>query len=117
MRPDHRTRDAADSRAATKLAPVCCCRRTADNGADEMPHAIQRKADVATPDLPAEGYPVSEEAVESWFRERHGRPPTERELGVIIGEMAHREATPPHRGPDADPQGWMMGPPAPATRR
>lgn len=70
-----------------------------------------------TKDLPALGYPVSEEAVEHWFRQRHGRAPTERELGAIIGEMAQREATQPHRGPDADPQGWLTFPPAPATRR
>jgi hypothetical protein len=31
--------------------------------------------------------------------------------------MAHREATPPRRGADAEQEGWAMGPPAPATRR
>jgi hypothetical protein len=68
-------------------------------------------------ELPARGYPVSEEAVEYWFFNRYGRAPAEQELGAIMGEMAKREATPPRRGPDADPQGWVTFPTAPATRR
>jgi hypothetical protein len=81
------------------------------------PTMTRGETQAATRELPALGYPVSEEAVENWFRTRHGRAPTERELGAIIGEMARREATPPHQGPDADPQGWVSGPAAPATRR
>jgi hypothetical protein len=67
-------------------------------------------------ELPAEGYPVSEEAVEYWFQSRYGRLPTEQELGAIIAKMAQREATPPHYGSDAAAQGWVVGPPAPPTR-
>jgi hypothetical protein len=49
-------------------------------------------------ELPAPGYPVSEEAVDHWFRQQHGRAPTELELGSIMGAMADRETTPrdPH---------------------
>lgn len=72
---------------------------------------------VVTRELPAEGYPIAEVAVTDWFRGRYGRAPTERELGAVMGAMAQREATPPRRGPDADPQGWAVFPPAPATRR
>ena len=69
----------------------------------------------AAMDLPAPGYPVSEEAVGHWFRQRYQRQPTEQELGAIMGEMAKREATPPHRGPDADAQGWATGPAVPVS--
>ena len=40
----------------------------------------------AAMDLPAPGYPVSEEAVGHWFRQRYQRQPTEQELGAIMGE-------------------------------
>jgi hypothetical protein len=78
--------------------------------------ATRSKARSVAPELPAPGYPVSEEAVEYWFRQHHGRAPAEQELGAIMGEMAKREATPPRRGPDADPRGWATFPAAPATR-
>jgi hypothetical protein len=68
-------------------------------------------------ELPAPGYPVAEEAVDHWFQQRYQRPPTEQEVGAIMGEMAQREATPPHRGPDAVAEGWVTGPAAPPTRR
>ncbi len=72
----------------------------------------------ATLELPATGYPISEEAAEHWFRDRYWREPTEQEIGAIIGEMAQREATPPHDGPNASAGGWVVGPSAaPATRR
>jgi hypothetical protein len=70
----------------------------------------------AAPDLPALGYPVAEDAVEHWFQQRYKRLPTEQELGAIMGEMAQREATPPHHGPNATEQGWVTGPAVPPTR-
>jgi hypothetical protein len=73
--------------------------------------------DVTACELPAQGYPIAEQAVEHWFRGRYHRAPTEQEIGAIIGRMARREATPPHRGPEAASQGWVTGPQAPVTRR
>lgn len=57
-------------------------------------------------ELPARGYPPSEEAVSNWFRARFGRDPTELALGVIIGAMEQREATKPQDASDA----WIRGP-------
>lgn len=84
-----------------------------------MARATANRAETnpAARELPAPGYPVAEQAVEHWFREQYGRSPTEQEIGAIMGAMAQREATPPHRGPDAFPQGWVTGPAAPPTRR
>jgi hypothetical protein len=81
------------------------------------PTTARGGTEAVTRELPAPGYPASEEAIENWFHDRYGRAPTERELGAIIGEMAQREATAPNRGPDAVPQGWVIGPETPATRR
>ena len=68
--------------------------------------------------LPPPGYPISEEAVTNWFRERHQREPDDREVGVIMDAMALRNATPPIEGPVPDPEGWTNTPSAPpATRR
>jgi hypothetical protein len=71
-----------------------------------------------TVELPALGYPVSEKAVNAWFRDRHGHAPTDQELGAIMGAMAEREAQSPRTGPSPLPEGWNTGPSAPpATRR
>lgn len=77
----------------------------------------QDAAPPAVTELPVEGYPVAAEAVTEWFRRRHGRLPTEQELGAIMLAMAQRETTPPVReAPHLD--GWTAyeGIPA-ATRR
>jgi regulator of protease activity HflC (stomatin/prohibitin superfamily) len=58
---------------------------------------LPRRPDGVLPELPAEGYPVSEEAVTNWFRGRYGCAPTAEELGAIINGMAQRESTPPHQ--------------------
>ena len=72
----------------------------------------------STPELPAAGYPPSEQALTDWFRRTHGREPTELEIGRIFAEMAQRDATPPHDGPHSDAEGWRVDPVAPpATRR
>jgi hypothetical protein len=84
----------------------------ANNGALEVQHSTPKPGNPrpVPAELPAPGYPVSEEAVEYWFRGRYGCAPTEQEIGAIIGAMAQREATPPRRGPDASAHGWVMGP-------
>ena len=64
----------------------------------------------AVAELPVVGYPLSEDAVSYWFQQRHGRAPTELELGAILGAMAHREATPPRYAPEAAADGWSVGP-------
>lgn len=69
-------------------------------------------------ELPAAGYPISEEAVTNWFQAQHHRMPTEAEVGEVMDAMARRDATPPVQGPRADPEGFETGPSAPpATRR
>lgn len=69
-------------------------------------------------ELPAPGYPYSQEAVRSWFRSTYSRVPSERELGALMNAMAQRDFTPPHVGPEADPHGWETTPSGPpATRR
>lgn len=60
--------------------------------------------------LPVAGYPISEDAVAHWFQNTYQRRPTDRELGAIIDAMAQREATPPHAGPNSEPEGWTLGP-------
>jgi hypothetical protein len=76
------------------------------------------KRQINSTELPSPGYPPSEDAVSHWFRDRYGRTPSEQEIGAILGEMAQREATPPHRGPRATAHGWVVGPYAtPASRR
>jgi len=67
--------------------------------------------------LPADGYPISEDAVSHWFEHTYHRRPTDLELGAIIDAMAQREATPPHVGPNASAQGWKVGPSAPPADR
>jgi hypothetical protein len=68
-------------------------------------------------ELPAPGYPNSEEALTAWFCRTYFRPPSERELGVLINAMDLRDSTPPLEGPEPDPQGWETTPSPPATRR
>jgi len=68
--------------------------------------------------LPARGYPMSEQAVSEWFRQTYRREPAELEVGAIIDAMARRETTPPEVGPRAEPEGWSTGVATPpATRR
>jgi hypothetical protein len=57
-------------------------------------------------EIPVEGYPYSVEALTTWFRDRHGRDPSEVELNQMMNAMAARDSTAPHRGPDADREGW-----------
>jgi hypothetical protein len=69
-------------------------------------------------ELPAPGYPISEQSLIDWFRQKYGREPTEQEVGALMSAIAERESTPPHEGPQADPKGWRTGPGAtPDTRR
>jgi hypothetical protein len=42
--------------------------------------------------LPAEGYPVSDEAAREWFRHTHGREASEVELGEILEALTERES-------------------------
>ena len=73
-----------------------------------MPDADERVAP-ATLELPVEGYPISAKAVAEWFERRHGRQPSELELGDIMLAMAQREATAPvEMAPDLE--GWQVGP-------
>ncbi|MGE0224353.1 MAG: hypothetical protein AB7F35_07665 [Acetobacteraceae bacterium] len=60
-------------------------------------------------ELPALGYPPTEEAVTDWFVRTYGRPPNEGETGAILDAMARRDSTPPQTGPVADPRGWSAG--------
>jgi hypothetical protein len=48
-----------------------------------------------TDELPVEGFPISAEAVQAWFVDRHGRLPGAAELTGILNAMAAREATAP----------------------
>ena len=70
----------------------------------------------AVRDLPAPGYPPSEEAVDNWFRKQHGRAPSEFELGAILAAMTQREAKPPAAGPGSQPEQWVTGPAQPPAR-
>jgi len=64
------------------------------------------QSDATEVELPAQGYPSSEQAVRNWFRGRFGCDPTELELGITIGAMARREATMARDGPDT----WITSP-------
>ncbi len=83
----------------------------AAHDAPGRPHtgAATNEADT-TLQIPVAGYPISEDAVADWFQRTYQRPPTDRELGAIIDAMAQREATPPHVGPNSEPEGWTLGP-------
>jgi hypothetical protein len=65
--------------------------------------------------LPVPGYPASEQSLTAWFRETHGREPSELELGALMAAMAERAATPPLEGPEADPEGWGTATALPAV--
>ena len=56
-------------------------------------------------ELPAPGFPASEQDLTDWFRKKYGREPSDRELGVIMAALAQRESTPPHDRPNADLEG------------
>ena len=45
--------------------------------------------------LPAEGYPISSEALREWFRRTYGREASEVELGELEDAMARRESKEP----------------------
>jgi hypothetical protein len=45
--------------------------------------------------LPALGYPISEEAVSYWFEQTFNRAPAPAEVGMIIDAMARRDAEQP----------------------
>ena len=88
--------------------------RPSDTVRDVQP---QRAADGQI-ELPVPGYPISEEALTSWFHRTYCRAPSERELGVLMNAMSLRDSTPPHADPEPDPHGWETAPSAPpATRR
>ena len=42
-------------------------------------------------ELPAPGYPYSQEALRTWFRSTYSRVPSERVLGALMNAMAQRE--------------------------
>jgi hypothetical protein len=65
--------------------------------------------------LPVAGYPASEQSLTAWFREMHGREPSELELGALMAAMAERVATPPLEGPQAEPEGWGTATALPAV--
>jgi hypothetical protein len=46
-------------------------------------------------DLPPLGYPISEPAVEDWFRKTFHRIPEAAEVGVILDAMVRRDADQP----------------------
>lgn len=82
---------------------------------DALPNSTTQAAPAV--ELPALGYPVAEKAVNNWFRDRHGRVPTEQELGVIMAAMAEREAQSPRTGPSPLPDGWSTGQSTPPDTR
>jgi hypothetical protein len=45
-------------------------------------------------ELPVSGYPISRDAVVTWFRREHGREPTAEEVGQILLRMAERDSSP-----------------------
>ena len=52
--------------------------------------------------LPALGYPISEEAVSYWFEHTFGRAPTPAEFGMVINAMMRRDAEQPATESRAD---------------
>lgn len=67
-------------------------------------------------ELPVLGYPISAEALTSWFCRTYSRTPSARELGVLMNAMAQRDSTPPHEGPEPDQHGWESDPSTPSRR-
>jgi hypothetical protein len=45
-------------------------------------------------ELPVQGYPISRDAITTWFRDRHGREPSALEVGEIMLRMTARDSTP-----------------------
>jgi hypothetical protein len=68
-------------------------------------------------ELPVPGYPVNEESVISWFRQRYKREPTTQETGAILDAMAQRDSTPPLSDSVEDPRGWTTDVSAPPADR
>lgn len=69
-------------------------------------------------ELPAPGYPLSEQSLIDWFRQKYGREPTEREVGTLMSAMAEQGSTPSDEGPQADPEARQTDPGvAPTTKR
>ncbi len=59
--------------------------------------------------IPAEGYPISADAVTDWFRATYGREPSTPEVGRIIEAMTHRDSTRPRSdAPDGSEPGFVM---------
>ena len=54
-------------------------------------------------ELPVPGYPISRDAITTWFRREHGREPSAAEVGEIMLRMTERDSTPP-REPDIIPK-------------
>jgi hypothetical protein len=60
-------------------------------------------------DIPALGYPISSEAVTSWFRTTYSREPSTAEVGRIIEAMTARDSTRPlNDAPDGSDPGFTM---------
>ena len=49
--------------------------------------------------LPAEGYPISAEALREWFRRTYGREATEAEIGKLQDAMTRRDEAKPEASP------------------
>ena len=52
--------------------------------------------------LPAEGYPISAEALRKWFRRTHGREATEIEIGELQDAMTRRDESKPEASPSSE---------------
>jgi hypothetical protein len=63
-------------------------------------------------ELPAAGYPISEDAVTHWYEQTYQRLPTDGEMGAILSAMAQRDATSPRIGPAPDRGDNRPGPAA-----
>jgi hypothetical protein len=46
----------------------------------------------ANVNLPAEGFPISAEAVREWFQRTYGREASEEELGELLDALAQRDS-------------------------
>lgn len=53
--------------------------------------------------LPAEGYPISAEAIREWFQRTYGREASEIELGELLDALARRESAQVQIGDDSEP--------------
>jgi hypothetical protein len=70
------------------------------------------------PELPAQGYPFSEQDLRDWFRLRYGFEASELELGALMDAMVMREDHPRPDEPRPEPGGWRVEPLAePADER